>query len=58
LGGTFLILATINAALYAVFAGQLSEYLRKSKVRKWLDRSGGSALIGAGIFTAGMQRTA
>ena len=58
LGGTFLILATINAALYAVFAGQLSEYLRKSKVRKWLDRCGGSALIGAGIFTAGMQRTA
>ena len=58
LGGTFLILATINAALYAVFAGQLSEYLRKSKVRKWLDRCGGSALIGAGIFTAGMQRSA
>ena len=58
LGGTFLILATINAALYALFAGQLSEHLQKNNVRKWLDRCGGSALIGAGIFTAGMQRSA
>jgi len=58
LGGTFLVLATINAALYAIFAGQLSEFMRKSKVRKWFNRCGGSALIGAGIFTAGMQRTA
>ena len=57
LGGTFLLLATINAALYALFAGQLSEHLRKGNVRKWFDRCGGSALIGAGIFTAGMQRT-
>ena len=58
LGGTFLVLATINAALYALFAGQLSERLQKKNVRKWLDRCGGSALIGAGIFTAGMQRSA
>jgi threonine/homoserine/homoserine lactone efflux protein len=57
LGGTFLLLATINAALYALFAGQLSEHMRKGNVRKWFDRCGGSALIGAGIFTAGMQRT-
>ena len=57
LGGTFLLLATINAALYALFAGQLCEHLRKANVRKWFDRCGGSALIGAGIFTAGMQRT-
>jgi len=57
LGGTFLLFATINAALYALFAGQLSEHMRKRNVRKWFDRCGGSALIGAGIFTAGMQRT-
>jgi len=57
LGGTFLLLATTNAALYALFAGQLSEHMRKGNIRKWFDRCGGSALIGAGIFTAGMQRT-
>jgi threonine/homoserine/homoserine lactone efflux protein len=57
LGGTFLLLATINAALYALFAGQLSEYLKKSHVSQWFNRCGGSALIGAGIFTASMQRS-
>jgi threonine/homoserine/homoserine lactone efflux protein len=58
LGGTFLLLAAVNAALYAVFAGQLSEYMRRRHVRLWFDRCGGSALIGAGILTAGMQRSA
>jgi threonine/homoserine/homoserine lactone efflux protein len=58
LGGTFLLLATINATLYALFAGQLSEQIKKPNVRKWIDRCGGSALIGAGIFTAGMQKAA
>ena len=57
LGGTFLFLATINAALYALFAGQLGEQMRKGKIRKWFNRCGGSALIGAGIFTAAMQRS-
>ena len=58
LGGTFLFLATLNSALYAIFAGQLGEHMRKRNVRKWFNRCGGSALIGAGIFTAGMQRSA
>lgn len=57
LGGTFLFLATINAALYALFAGQLADHMRKKKIRKWFNRCGGSALIGAGIFTAAMQRS-
>jgi len=56
LGVTFLFLCTINAALYAIFAGQLSDTLKKNSVRKWLNRCGGSALIGAGLFTAAMQR--
>jgi threonine/homoserine/homoserine lactone efflux protein len=55
LGGTFLFLATLNAALYALFAGQLGEHMRKRKIRKWFNRCGGSALIGAGIFTARLQ---
>jgi threonine/homoserine/homoserine lactone efflux protein len=57
LGGTFLILATINASLYAIFAGQLGDQMKKDKVRRWFNRFGGSALIGAGMFTAAMQRS-
>lgn len=56
-GATFLTLATINASLYALFASKLNERMRKTGVRRWFNRMGGSALIGAGIFTAGMQRT-
>jgi len=58
LGGTFLFLAVINAAMYAVFAGQLSEHIRKERVRRWFNRCGGGALIGAGILTAGLHRAA
>ncbi|MGW8193258.1 MAG: LysE family translocator [Desulforhopalus sp.] len=56
LGGIFLFLATLNATLYALFAGQLCDHLRRDNVRKWFHRCGGSALIGAGIFTAALQR--
>ena len=58
LGGTFLVLALANAALYALFAGQLRETIKKTSVRKWFNRCGGTALIGAGIITAGMHRSA
>lgn len=58
LGGTFLFLAAVNAAIYALFAGQLSGHMRKQRVHRWFSRCGGSALIGAGVFTAGMQRSA
>lgn len=58
LGGTFLFLAFVNAALYAIFAGQLREVIKRSGIRRWLNRCGGTALIGAGIITAGMQRNA
>ena len=58
LGATFLFLASLNATLYALFAGQLRETVKKPSVRKWFNRCGGTALIGAGIVTAGMQRSA
>lgn len=58
LGGTFLFLALVNAALYAVFASQLRETIKKTRVRKWFNRCGGTAMIGAGILTASMQRSA
>lgn len=57
LGATFLLLATINAALYAIFAGHLRDTMDSTRVRRWFNRCGGSVLIGAGIFTAAMQRS-
>ena len=57
LGTTFLLLASINATLYAVFAGHLRDTMKSSKVRRWFNRGGGSVLIGAGIFTAAIQRS-
>jgi len=58
LGGTFLFLALLNAILYAFFADQLRKTMKRSSVKKWFNRCGGTALIGAGIFTAGMQHSA
>lgn len=57
LGFTFLTLAAVNAALYGYFAGQLRETLQNSTVLRWFNRCGGSALIGAGIFTAAYRQT-
>ncbi|MBW1842312.1 MAG: LysE family translocator [Deltaproteobacteria bacterium] len=57
LGSTFLFLAFLNSALYAFFAGQLREVIRNSRVGRWFNRCGGTALIGAGIFTATIQRS-
>ena len=52
MGATFLILAGINSTLYAIFAGQLRGVMQNPKARKWVDRCGGTALIGAGLATA------
>jgi threonine/homoserine/homoserine lactone efflux protein len=57
LGATFLFLAALNATLYAVFAGQLRDKLQNSKVHRWLNRGGGSALICAGLVTATLKRS-
>jgi len=56
LGLTFLTLAGVNALLYGVFAGQFNELLQKQSTRRWLNRGGGSALIGAGVVTAGLKQ--
>ena len=52
LGGTFLFLAGINAALYAIFAGQMRDSMRNTAARRWFNRCGGTVLIGAGTLTA------
>jgi threonine/homoserine/homoserine lactone efflux protein len=57
LGATFLVLAAFNATMYAIFAGQLRETIHHPKVRRWFNRSGGTALIGAGILTAMLERS-
>jgi threonine/homoserine/homoserine lactone efflux protein len=57
LGATFLFLAALNATLYALFAGQLRDTMQNARVRRWFDRCGGSALIGAGLVTATLQRS-
>lgn len=57
LGATFLFLAALNAALYAFFAGHLRDKLQNAKIRRWFNRCGGGALIGAGVVTATLQRS-
>jgi len=57
LGVTFLLLAGINASLYAVFAGRVRDAMRNSAARRWFNRCGGAVLIGAGVLTAAMQRS-
>lgn len=56
LGLTFLALAALNALIYGMFAGQFNDILQKQSARQWLNRGGGSALIGAGIVTAGLKQ--
>jgi len=57
LGGTFLCLAALNATLYALFAGHLRERVQSSETRRWCNRCGGSALIGASLLTAALRRS-
>jgi len=57
LGGTFMILAAVNAALYALLSGSLREKVQRSETRRWFNRIGGAVLVGAGIVTAVVRRT-
>ena len=53
---TFVSLAALNALAYALLAGRLSGAVTRPGVRRWFNRVGGSALIGAGVATAAMRR--
>jgi threonine/homoserine/homoserine lactone efflux protein len=55
---TFLVLATLNAALYGLLASMARETVRKPKVRRIVNRTGGSLMIGAGLLAAGYRRAA
>ena len=53
---SFVLLAALNALLYALAAGRLSGAVRRPEVRRALNRAGGGVLIGAGLATATLRR--
>ncbi|MFB2550749.1 LysE family translocator [Ensifer soli] len=55
---TFLVLATLNATAYAMMASAAAGAIRKPGIRRFINRAGGSLLIGAGVLTAGLRRAA
>lgn len=56
LATTFVVIGTLNAALYAIFSGNLKRLLEQDRARRWFNRCGGTALVGAGLVTAMVQR--
>jgi threonine/homoserine/homoserine lactone efflux protein len=57
LEATFVVLAAINAALWALLAGQMRARLQQPWALRLVHRVGGSFLIGAGLLTALARRT-
>ena len=55
---TFLVLATINALLYALMATVARRTIRKPSVQRAVNRVGGSLLIGAGVLTVAWRKAA
>jgi threonine/homoserine/homoserine lactone efflux protein len=55
LEATFVILATLNATLYALLAATARRTMRQPRVQRAVNRTGGSLLIGAGLFAAGWE---
>ena len=56
LGITFVVLATIGAACYALFATSLRRFLRSPKAQKAYRLFGGGLLCAAGIWALGARR--
>ncbi|WP_137131865.1 LysE family translocator [Rhizobium sp. FY34] len=55
---TFLVLATLNAALYGLLASKARDSVRQPRIRRIVNRTGGSLMVGAGLFAAGYRRAA
>ncbi len=53
---TFLVLATLNATLYALLASMARSTIRKPGVQQIVNRAGGTLMIGAGLLTLGWKR--
>jgi len=56
LEATFVVLATLNATLFAVLASAARRRLRQARLRRMVNRAGGSLLIGAGLLAAGWRK--
>ena len=57
LEATFVILAAVNAAIWALLAGQMRARLREPWALRLVQRIGAGFLIGAGLLTALTRRT-
>ena len=55
---TFLVLAIANASAYALLAGMARSQIRKPRVQRLVNRTGGALMIGAGVLAAGWKRAA
>ncbi|MEM9129616.1 MAG: LysE family translocator, partial [Pseudomonadota bacterium] len=55
---TFVIIAGINALVFALAANLLKERMIRPNVQIWLARGGGITLIGMGLLTAATKRAA
>ena len=56
LEATFVGLAILNAALYALLASAARQRLRQPRLQRAVNRTGGSLLIGAGVLAAGWRK--
>ncbi|WP_026783895.1 LysE family translocator [Pleomorphomonas koreensis] len=55
---TFLGLAATNATVYGLLAAMARKTIRKPRVQRLVNRTGGSLMIGAGLLAAGWKRAA
>jgi threonine/homoserine/homoserine lactone efflux protein len=55
---TFLVMATLNATLYGLLAAMARNTIRKPKVQRIVNRTGGTLMIGAGLLSLGFKRAA
>jgi threonine/homoserine/homoserine lactone efflux protein len=55
---TFVVLATLNASLYAVFAGSARKLLASPRAQRRFHLAGGSLLTAAGVWALMARRTA
>ena len=58
LEATFVILAALNAAAYGLMASMVRSRIRRPSVRRWINRTGGTLMIGAGLLALGWRRAA
>jgi threonine/homoserine/homoserine lactone efflux protein len=58
LEATFVTLAILNSAAYAMLASAARRRLRQARVRRLVNRVGGTLLIGAGALAAGWRKAA